>query len=519
MKPAGDAPKDERALLARISSARQDRSHFAPLYNKYYDLASPTKCRVDNDTTTPRPVGDQDDIFDATLQRATEDAAADFSNEFTPSYRHWTKHEVVEGVASSSAKKEIQEYIEGRMAFLYDQIRRSSYHQASQEAYHDMLIGPAAMMIRYSQVGEIDCEYVPLAELLLRPGPNGTLSLKARERKVEERFLPVVFPGLDWTKILGKPADDIVDSKTPLKVIEAWERDYTSDREAWSYFLIVKGRVHARGYQKGRGSCPLIVGRVRVSDPSAYGLGPASKAIPSARALNRLKFLELKRIGKIVDPPGVFSDPEGIFNPEQGFENGFWYEIGDGFQMQDMAPQTDIREGIYKSEELVGTIHADLYQDGPEQKGLTPPTAAQWLGMEASKEKRKTLPRARIYSEWVLPVIYRFEWILENRGDLEELQIDGRVVKIEPVSPLSKASDIEEVQIAEQFNQMFVGTFGDMAVATIKVRDTGQAMSAKMGNKLTEFKSDEELQAEQEAQLAAAAMAQGAGAAPGGGSQ
>lgn len=477
----------ETRLNARLKDARSARDRFAGRYNAYYDLTAPTKKRINDDANEPRSADDQDDIFDATFEEISENFAADMLDEFTPSYRSWTKHEPVSAVTSQSAKKKIGEFINQRMDFLYDQIRQSSFEEAVQECYHDMGIGPAAIMIRYAQDGAIDCEYVPLAELLILPGPRGGVGTRGWERSPMERELHIIWPNVDWPAVLNKTADSIRKSQARIKITEVWERDYEAEIEAWDYYLMVKGKVEYSGYQSGSGSCPLIVGRIRVSTPSAYGLGPASKAVPAARTLNRIAYLELKRLGKVVDPPGAYEDPEGIYNPELGLEPGYQYEVGEGFKWHDMSPANDIREGFFKREELEHVIRRALFQDKPFQRGLTPPTATQWIDESTDREKRKALPRARIHREWVLPIIRRFEWILEMRGELEQLEIGGEVIKIEPVSPLSRASDTQAAQVANQLVSLLVANFGEAAIRSIDVPTTAQNIQEKLGDDLVKF--------------------------------
>lgn len=505
----------ETRLKDQISKAREARNRFEARYNSYYDLTAPTKKRIGEDSSDPRPANDQDDIFDATLEEVSENFAADMLDEFTPSYRPWTKHEPVSGVASTSAEKKIKEYISGRMDFLYDQIRQSSFEEAVQECYHDMGIGPAGLMIRYSSSGPIDCEYVPLAELLILPGPRGGVGWRAWERSPLEKDLHVIWPDIDWPKTLEKDPEQLRRSTQRIKIVECWDRDFEGEEEAWHYYLLVKGKIEFYNWQQGPGSCPLQVGRIRVSVPSAYGLGPASKAIPAARTLNRLAYLELKRLGKVVDPPGIFEDPEGIFNPDEGFEPGYLYQGGEGFKFHDMAPQNDIREGFFKREELEMAIRRALFQDKPFQRGLTPPSATQWIDESTDREKRKALPRARVHREWVLPIVRRFEWILEMRGELEELQINGQAIKIEPVSPLSRASDTQSAQVSIQALQALASVYQQQLPMATDMVATAQNIVSKLGDENIKFADSDQVQ-----QMLMQALSSGQGAGtptPGGG--
>ena len=180
-----------------------------------------------------------------------------------------------------------------------------------------------------------------------------------------------------------------------------------------------------------------------------------------------------------------------------------------------MAPQNDIREGFFKREELEMAIRRALFQDKHFQRGLTPPSATQWIDESTDREKRKALPRARVHREWVLPIVRRFEWILEMRGELEELQINGQAIKIEPVSPLSRASDTQSAQVSIQALQALASVYQQQLPMATDMVATAQNIVSKLGDENIKFADSEQVQ-----QMLMQALSSGQGAGtptPGGG--
>lgn len=494
MDQQGDHSAEAKRVLANIAKARKWRSHFAPVYNTFYDLAAPERLRVDNQISgqTPRAPSDQDAIFDGTLQQAVQDYASDFADEFTPEYRAWTKHEASKKVPKPF-QKQVEDYIAQRQEIVFGAIRQSSYVEASNDAYVDSAIGPFAVQVRPTRPGRpIDVEYVPLRELLILPGPFGNVGHRYRERSIPIADLDFVYPDCDWSEV-APTREERAKRQGEETVIEGGYRDWTKSEESWCWFVIARGKVKKKLTFKGRGSCPLIVGRIGVSHPSAYGLGPGSRAIAAARSLNELSYLELRRIGKIVDPPGVFTDPTGMFNPDAGLDAGYIYEAGEGFNWTDLAPQGDQRETFMKHEELRMAILRALYQDKPYQRGQTPPSATQWAGEQAAMEKRKALPRGRIHSEWVIPLIERFEWVLAFRGELEPLQIEGDMIEVRPISPLSKAADLEDAQLALQFMDA-MRMSGEPLGAMVNTQETYSNLQKKYGDGVVKLLTAEQRQ-------------------------
>lgn len=490
-------------LMSCLQKAREARNYFAPTYNTFYDLAAPERLHVNEtlSTDTPRSPGAQDEVFDETLQQAVADFASDLLEEFTPGHRPWTKFE-----SSKTLPKEfratVNEQIKQRGDQIFEQIRRSSFEEAVGHSYVDAAIGPFAVQIRYSRAGKpINVEHVPLRELLILPGPYGGVGHRYRERNVPIRDLDTIFPSINWDHVAPSKAERKRRAGSEL-VIEGGYRDWSRDEETWNWYVINRNKVVQKRRFVGRGSCALIVGRLLGAAPTAYSLSVGVRALAPARALNHLAYLDLRRQGKIVDPPAAFSDPTSTFNPEQGLEPGMWYEAGPGFSIQELAPQTDARETFLKRDELRMSVLRALFQDKPYQRGLTPPTAAQWAGETAQMEKRKSMPRGRAHREWVIPIIERFEWIMEKRGELEPIEYGDQLINVQAVSPLSRAADLEDVQLGTQLLATIQAT-GEPIGQVIDTQKTFSNMKNKMGADVVELLTAEQRAAALQQSMAA----------------
>lgn len=518
--PRAQTP-EERAIMVSVEEARQARQRFQSVYNNFYDLAAPWRYRVGEELNSkyPRSPAEQDDIFDTTLQDAVDDWASDCADEYTPSYKPWTKYKVVGGPRSFSkaVKDEIMTFASEHMAKVYDRIRESAFEEQSQEAYVDFAIGPMAMDWPYTPAGQpLKCEHIPLNELLILPSPFNGPGDRFRIRQIAIQDLDIIWPNADWSD-LGQKAHRKTNNNV-VEVVQAHTRDWSNrSEEVWTYRLLCKGLTKGKPeVTKGPGSCRMVVARPRVSAPSALGIGFANKAIAPARTLNKLAYLELKRQGKIVDPPTGYSD-DGTANIEGGIEAGDWIEFGEGFEIKELAPQTDAREVWFNQEDLRMQVKRALFQDKPYQRGDTPPTAAQWLSEEERNARRKGFPRARAIQEWVLPTLRRTEWILRKRGEIEDQKIEGELVRFEPISPMSRASDLNEVQLVNQHVDLFVSRFGPDVEIYYDMPEMMRETAEKMGTDSIKLRSED--QVEQERQKRAATAAMEAGNVPGEGLQ
>lgn len=496
--------KLDEKIMMQVEQARSGRQHFQTAYNNFLDLAAPWRPRVGEKATqdNPRAPSEQDSIFDTTLQDAVDDWASDCADEFTPSYRPWTTYEPIGGASrfSQPAQKKIQEYVVNHMKVIYDAINQSGFEEQSQGCYVDLAIGPTGIDIPYTPAGQpLRFEHVPISELLILPSPFGGPGDRFRERQIPVKHLDLIWPDADFSR-QGSESQRKNNNAT-VTVIQAYLRDWDNrSEEVWKNYLLVEGAI-ARGEQvdKGDGSCRLIAARPRVSAPSAYGIGYGNKAVPPARVLDEMAYLSLKRTGRSIDPPTIYWD-DGTLNPDGGFDTGEWAEAGENFEVKEMYPQGDAREAWFAQEDLRMQVKRALFQDKPYQRGDTPPTATQWMDERQTNARRKAFPRAAITREFVLPVLRRVGWILRKRKVLEDIDIEGELVRLQPISPMSRASDLEEVQMADQHMQMFGARFPDSAPKYYDIPKMMEKVRDKLGGDVIEIRDEDTVrQMDQEA--------------------
>jgi hypothetical protein len=130
-----------------------------------------------------------------------------------------------------------------------------------------------------------------------------------------------------------------------------------------------------------------------------------------------------------------------------------------------ILPEMRLDYGFYSKEEMQGRIRTAFYQDGPRQRGETPPTASQWLDERRRVQQRLGKPSAPLWSELILPMIQRIEAIGLQQGLLQStLSHAGRDINIRAVSPLAKSQNLDEVSIARSNIDLVAQTGGPEAV-------------------------------------------------------
>lgn len=492
--------KADELLLGRIDWAKQDRHQFQHYINECYEYGMPQRQRMGDRHHQARDPEEQSDLFDTTFGEAIEDYASEQIDMLMPYYREWVEWKAKQTIPDE-LKGEVKRLSETRREGLFDVIQTSNLSGALPETWRDAAVSAAGLFIHKTPAGlPINCEPVLASELLIEPGPYGGIDGRWRNWFCPIRFLKTLYgklPHIDEI-IREKKAGSKNDPRVTVEVTEGYHRDWDADKETWVHSITVDGKVLKQEKEVGRGACGLLVLRSAVSHPSAWGPGPAMRALPAARALNVMAYLELKAAGKVVDPPFSYLHTS-VSNVEQGMEAGYGYPVLQKDAITFYPPGTDLSFSTMTSEQLRSVIRSAMYLDEPEQEGLTPPTLGQWMREEARHARRVTLPRDIQVQEFVLPTVHRFEWLAERRGEIQPIEAGDKVFQLWPISPLSSARDLEEAskayELVMQMNQMFPST----ASLMVDGYETALKMKELRGDKVVELRKPEDASpAEQE---------------------
>ena len=442
-----------KQILARIAAARMDRSRHQYWIDETLRLALPTYRRLGDSTQSYTRVAQQDDQFDNELEIIAEDFASDMISTFTPRHERWVMFEPAEDL-SEGQKREIGPQLSAIGAAVFAEIERSNYWDAAQECF--AFWGVTAMAVAVSDMGPLNplhFQPIELPDLLMERGPDGSVTAAWREMSLTQaeqnqlwgQARPDQFPQHN-----GKTKDK------KCKVIEGCDRDWsTPGVQRWNYRILVDGKERLKESYEGAGSCPIITCRFRQQADSAWGPGPFKKATPRARVLDELAYLNLKGLGRAIDPAFSYED-DGLANFDGGMEPGKAFARAAGSKPPEaFLPDVRFDASFFAADEMRKGMRRSTYQDRPEQSGDTPPTLGQWMDEKAWNTRRKELPRDRCVREWVLPIIERVAWIKAARGELPSVTLKGgRIVTVRPISPLSKAKDLEDMNLTGQLLQM-----------------------------------------------------------------
>jgi hypothetical protein len=476
-----------KRLKSRIERARQDRNHVQTSINKFYELALPWRQPVSTNPTDalhPRPLEKQSDIFDDTFQHSVRDCAAMMNDLFTPHYRPWASLKPGRRLSDNETAK-IAPALEAREKAIYDAIRSSDFYEQVQQPYLELGGSKGGIIIPYAASGKpIHCTPIVMSALLDDVGPTGLLDMRAMEFQTTKRNVLKLWPELK-KKLLSDEKFKAKSEMAPCTAVQGCHMNDTGS--GWIYFIVIDGEVLQFKNLSGTEAAPVHVLRWEDSPYSSWGPGFAIPGLPAGRVLQEIGFLFLKNLGKLIDAPFAYTE-DGLFNPEGGIEAGMALPMERGTEFEWLIPDRDVNAALFERDQLRLTVKRSMFQDKPEQRGETPPTATQWIDERAQTDRRMQLNRYRIYKEWVLPILRRFNWILEKRGDLEPIKIGGDLIEVSFENPIAKTSDAEEVSRSMQLAQSMAGIFGEQFLANADGFETMEKWKEKMGDKLLALK-------------------------------
>ena len=501
----------ERALSI-ISEAVRDRLNHVPWQRDVDRYGMPHRKRPDD----WQQQHDQDDLFDATAVEATSDFGADMQNKFTPMFEDWLEVQPVKRFGEGDltpVKRQIKEY--GRLVF--EKIRDSNFHEATQECYPDLAAGTCGIIIQDIDANlPIHNQAVPLPDLLITRGTFGGVDGRIRCLVLRKGDLKSIYPGAkippDILKASGKEA------QVTVKVKECFWRLRDNPRaEKWQYVLLIQDIMAQDAVLEGVGSCPLIIGRWKTDSTTAWGIGPLYHAIPTIKTLDQLTWLILKKLNLNVDPPIAY-DNDGIFNLEQGVIPGRAYARAKGSQHDIIESNQSFDPAFFERANMQADIKRALFQERPDQRGKTPPTASQWLDERADEAARMGAPGGRMVTEWQIPIFERYQFLLDKRGILPKISVKGDELRLRPQSPLAKAQRQDSVLITDRALELIQARFGEEAMGSeINAERTMKKIVDRLGAELIDFNTPDEKKKMAEAAAVMFAAQQGGLGAGGGG--
>ena len=484
--------KPSKDFQTRLDTAKKYRDAVRDDLEEALFFISPGR---ENDLFDRRPEP-ADEAENDTYMSLPEDLASDFAADlvtyFTPAESTWTNY-IVTAPVPKEAARQVTELVSERETEIQEMIEASNYNDVAPQIMFEANHGTVAMWVEQAHLTQpLHIDPVPPHELLITPGHMGILD-RFREKHVLAQHLPVTFdkyPEVDLSDqrlqtAMGRPGQTVkccwgfwvnwTDPGNPKWMMEA-----TVD----GIGVMPNGPVEIGPIA---GSCPLHVGRFNPQIGKPWGRGPAMKALPDMRVLDAIEEKHLEAMDQALSNTFFYAD-DGAMDFENGVEPDRAYAIRnfDRTKIYELNKNANLQESSFTIQQREDRIRACFYQDGPRQRGDTPPTASQWLDERRRVQQRLGKPSAPLWKEFFLPFIQRVENIGVQTGKFDaEITNDGEIITVKPVSPLQKAQNQDKVLVSKSNLDTAFAVFGESLPQVIDMGATIQNHIDTSGDELT----------------------------------
>jgi hypothetical protein len=493
MKPSKD-------FSTRYDAATQWRKSARPSLEEIYTYICPGREReFDNKQGTPRE--DEPETFISLPEDLSSDFASDLVTYYTPSETNWTEYMVTTPVPKE-AEKEVLEIVGDRETEIFDLIQASNYNDIAPQVMFEAAHGTIAMWVDSAHITQpIFCETVPPCELLITPGHLGILD-RFREKNVMASSLKALFDG--WEVNLE---DEQIQRKmknagdTCMCCWGFWLDWNDPGNPQWRCEITLDGKriTPEEPLTLGdyAGSCPLLVGRFNPQTGKPWGRGPAWKSLPDMRVYNAVDEAVLDGLDQSLRNTVIYAD-DGFLDLSEGVDAGRAYPASRGFtrdQVYELQKGVNLDTGFFSEDRLEDRLRQRFYQDGPRQRGETPPTAAQWMDERRRIQVRLGKPSAPLWREFFLPFVQRTEFIAVELGKIDAaLTHNEDTISVQPISPLQKAQNQDKVVTSRANLELAFNVFGENVASFIDPAKTFANHVKVSGDDLTVILDQDETQ-------------------------
>lgn len=483
----------------RFDTAKQFRKTAEPYLTDVLRYCAPGREHDFTASNTRVPAEHETDVFISIGEELAGDLAGDLVTYFTPSEVKWAEYQVMVPVPEDQVDA-VMDLVEAREEQLADIITASNfYDMAPQWAFEAASHGTAAIWVDKAHLSQpIFFEAIPPHQIYLVPGHLGYLD-RFRETRVLAETLPALFDGWDVSltdEMLKKKMAKVGEMVTC--VWGFWLDWKDPGNPQWRCEITVDGKriTPDAPLTLGplAGTCPLLVGRFNPQIAKPWGRGPGWKALPDLRVLDTLDETVMAGLDQSLMSTIIYPD-DGHLDLSEGIEAGRAYPASARFDRNsifELTKSVNVDQGWFTEERIEDRLRRAFFQDGPRQRGDTPPTAAQWLDERRRVQQRLGKPSAPLWSELIYPMIQRIEYLAVKTGLMENaITLDGQTINVMPISPLQKAQNQDKVQVARSNLELAFSILQDQAGTVIDMVGTMKNIVKTSGDELTVIREEQ----------------------------
>jgi hypothetical protein len=462
---------DAETLAAQFTRAQSDRQPWDALWQDCYDYALPMRV-VGQNTRSWKQAYHM--LFDATAADAVDQLASALLSNLVPPWSPFVN--VVAGPQlNETHSAAIAPTLQRINRLLHDHFRRSNFTVELHQALLDMVtVGTACLRFDETAPGSLsafDFHCVPLLQIALADEQAKGLFMRV---ELTAHELQQQCPGVDVESLTSntKATDKISLVYAVLPRGLALEHlIMTSPTQGTSEIL----------WREPLDQSPFLIFRWQKTAGESYGRSPVMKALPDIKTANKVVELILKNASIAVT--GIWqADDDGVLNPANiKLTPGTIIPkaVGSaGLTPLKMPGNFDVSQLVL--DDLRQRIKQALLADrlsSPDDRRMT---ATEILERSADAARLLSAVYGRLQGELLTPLTMRALSILQRRGDIPPLHVDGREFTLDFVSPLARAQNQGDIQATLAWLNA-AQQFGAEALSGIQIPQTLAWLGQQLG--------------------------------------
>lgn len=491
-------------LIKRSTEAQSNYNLWRSLHQEAYDFSMP-----DRETFRFQSPGQRKNrhVYDYTACTGISDFASKVQAGFFPDWLHW-----MEFKAGEDTKKEDREKLDADLEEITDKFF-SLFHQSNfsteiEPTLKDWAIGTGCIEVEEGRMDRDEPLFlfsnVPLAEIFPERPARGAIKTSFRQFDMEVGNIRQTWPDAELTPDLTKMEKDKPHNK--VKLING--HVYDPKDNVYHQVILYKAEkklLYTQQFKTKR----RIIFRSSVCPGEIYGRGPIIKILAEIRSANKAREFLLQNAA--LNTAGAYTGvDDGIFNP-------FTVRITPGVvipvssnnsQNPSLAalPRTgDIGLNQMVLKDMRDNINAELMSEplGALDDPIRSASEIMLRHQEALKKHGSSF--GRLYSELIIFMVRACVDIGRERGQLPDISVDGKEVKVKMVSPLARQKDVEEFQSMQTWLGTVMQLPEPIVMGSVKLENIPRFSAEKLGVPTELVRSKEE---QEEIAQAAAAQAQ-----------
>ena len=366
---------------------------------------------------------------------------------------------------------------------MHEALRNSNFETELHEGAQDLAVGTLTLLVEPGMYpGDVKFTAVPINQLYILPGGRDQVGGWFYEKPMTLAEVKETWPRGRMSPQMEQALRSNPDTKT--KIYQVTLTDTESFTPKYEYFLWASDYdcLLARHTYEGEGSCPWITARWSKTAIEVWGRGPLLQVLPSVKTCNLVVQMVLENAEMAI--AGLYAyDDDGVFNPENvRVEPGTFIPRSPGSKIEPLGSPArfDVSSLVLNDERM--NIKKGLFVDELEAEGKTPRSAEEISQRMADMARNMGSVSGRLRNELMLPLVQRLSYIFRKQGVIELPRIDGKEIKLIPLSPLLRIQDQADISNFIQYTQVLNGTMGPgFSQVALKPAETLDWLTRKFG--------------------------------------